>query len=144
MRRRLPAAAPRARRRHARPAAAASDRSSNSSISPPSGSSRPSPDGVGLREARAILTTALAAGSCLRAQALEALADRPPRLGEDPVLAEELVLRVRVLHEGVELERQLLRARLLQQLAGLLCLLDRVLEVRQPGPEHVLDAVSDR
>src|SRR5439155_4766939 len=56
----------------------------------------------------------------------------------------ELVLRVRGLGEGVELERDFPCARVRVELTRLLRLLDRVLQVREPGANHAFDAITHR
>src|SRR4029453_3840294 len=77
-------------------------------------------------------------------QRLQALASRAPRLVEDARIPEQLILRVRGLREGIELEGHLPSGHARIELAGGLRLLHGMLEVREPGADHVLDLVADR
>ena len=78
------------------------------------------------------------------AEAVDPVADRATGLLEYALVAEQLESRVRRLCERVQLERDLpcLEPRI--ELACFLGLLDRVLEVRHPAAEHLLDPVAHR
>ena len=76
-------------------------------------------------------------------EAFEPLAGRAARAVEDGPVTEHLVLPVRGHRERVELEGDLPWAEGVVELARLLGLLDRMLEIRKPGAKQLLDPVAD-
>src|SRR5215218_3935085 len=106
---------------------------------PPRSTSRTAAAGCGRWKSSGASSSRLAAP-----EAFEPLAGGAARAVEDGPVTEHLVLPVRGHRERVELEGDLPCAEGVVELARLLGLLDRMLEVRKPGAEQLLDPVADR